>query len=240
MKCISEPIVDEPGPPPVYKLPVEEKMCMSVDRSGRKIRKCWVGEPPIEQCPEKVLMVVGATGAGKTTIINGMVNYILDVQWKDNFRFKLIMEKKKTQQNNLNHCLHPEGLNNDKLITKQIKEFFSLKGEHRIDPLDGIGFVTQSSLAHLTHTQQYIFDPILAIFGSNVAQNIFLMVTIILLMGRNCLSLLQLRKPISHSVTSSSLTTRHYSLQPSLMMKRTSSMKCSGRWVLHPLSSERS
>ena len=37
MKCISEPIVDEPGPPPVYKLPVEEKMCMSVDRSGRKI-----------------------------------------------------------------------------------------------------------------------------------------------------------------------------------------------------------
>ena len=54
MKCISEPIVDEPGPPPVYKLPVEEKMCMSVDRSGRKICKCWVGEPPIEQCPEKV------------------------------------------------------------------------------------------------------------------------------------------------------------------------------------------
>ena len=42
MKCISEPIVDEPGSLPVYKLPVEEKMCMSVDRSGRKICKCWV------------------------------------------------------------------------------------------------------------------------------------------------------------------------------------------------------
>ena len=97
MKCISVPIEDEPGPPPVYKLPVEEKMCMSVDRSGRKIRKCWVGEPPIEQCPEKVLMVIGATGAGKTTLINCMVNYILDVQWKDNFRFKLITKEKKTQ-----------------------------------------------------------------------------------------------------------------------------------------------
>ena len=70
-----------------------------------------------------------------------------------------------------------EGLKNDELITKQTKEFFSLKGEHRIDHLDGIGFVTQSSSAHLTHTQQYIFDSILAIFGSDVAENIFLMVT---------------------------------------------------------------
>ena len=211
-------------------------------------------------------MVVGATGADKTTLINGMVNYILDVQWKDNFHFKLITEEKKTQAKSQTtsitaYTLHKmegcritytmtiidtpgfgdtEGLKNDELITKQIKEFFSLKGEHRIDHLDRIGFVTQSSLARLTHTQQYIFDLILAIFGSDVAKNIFLMVTLILLMGRNCLSLLQLRKPISHSVTSSSLTTRHYSLQPSLMMKRTSSMKCSGRWVLHPLSSERS
>lgn len=63
------------------------------------------------------------------------------------------------------------------MITKQIKEFFSLKSEHHIDHLDRIGFVTQSSLARLTHTQQYIFDSILAIFGSDVAENIFLMVT---------------------------------------------------------------
>lgn len=150
MKCISVPIEDEPGPPPVYKLPVEEKMCVSVDRSSRKIRKCCIGEPPIEPCPEKVLMVVGATGAGKTTLINGMVNYILGVQWKDNFRFKLIIEEKKTQAKSQTtsitaYTLHKMegscitytmtiidtpgfgdtgGLKNDELITKQIKEFF--------------------------------------------------------------------------------------------------------------------
>ena len=43
---------------------------------------------------EKVLMVVGATGAGKTTLINGMVNFILGVDWKDPFRYKLVVENK--------------------------------------------------------------------------------------------------------------------------------------------------
>ena len=100
---------------------------------------------------------------------NGRIIFASSLSWR--------RRKPKQNPDNLNHCLHPEGLKNDELITKQIKEFFSLKGEHRIDHLDEIGFITQSSLARLTHTQQNIFDSILAIFGSDVAQNIFRMVT---------------------------------------------------------------
>ena len=35
---------------------------------------------------------MGATGSGKTTLINGMINFILGFEWDDDFRFKIIVE----------------------------------------------------------------------------------------------------------------------------------------------------
>ena len=152
----------------------------------------------------KVLMVVGATGAGKTTLINGMANYILGVQWDDDFRFKLIAEPNSQDQtvsqtsfitaytfykesgSPLPYTLtvidtpgfgDTAGLTRDKQIVQQIKELFSITGDEGIDQLHGIGFVTQAPLARLTPTQRYVFDAILSVFGRDVAGNIFLMIT---------------------------------------------------------------
>jgi len=187
----------ENGNPNIYQLTLTKEM----EVTDKMLCKYSIGTPNIGSI-EKVLMVVGATGAGKTTLINGIVNYILGVQWKDNFRFQLIGDEGgKSQVHSQTKSISAytiyqmegsplpytltiidtpgfgdtEGLKRDKFITEQIREFFSIP--NGITHLDGIGFVTQSSLARLTPTQQYIFDAILSIFGKDIARNIFMMVT---------------------------------------------------------------
>ena len=154
--------------------------------------------------PGKVLMLVGATGVGKTTMINAMVNYLFGVDWEDDFRFKMIVEEAvKDQTRSVTQWItaytipaqegspvpytltiidtpgfgDTEGIERDKLIVKQVKELFSKKGPGGIDQLHGIGFVVQAPLARLTHTQKYTFDSILAIFGKDVEKNVFMMIT---------------------------------------------------------------
>lgn len=59
-------------------------------------------------------MLVGATGSGKSTLIDGMINYITDVSWEDDFRFSLIdvtQDEKKHQDDQVGfvflivHCI---------------------------------------------------------------------------------------------------------------------------------------
>lgn len=39
---------------------------------------------------DKTIMLVGATGSGKSTLINGLANYLFEVNWEDDFRFTLV------------------------------------------------------------------------------------------------------------------------------------------------------
>lgn len=39
---------------------------------------------------EKTLMLVGGIGAGKSLMVEAFVNYILDVDFSDDFRFSLV------------------------------------------------------------------------------------------------------------------------------------------------------
>ncbi|XP_066967854.1 uncharacterized protein [Macrobrachium rosenbergii] len=144
---------------------------------------------------EKVIMLVGSTGSGKTTYINGLINYIFAVDWDDSFRFKLITEPKSQTIHLSSYTIHHQegfrvpysltiidtpgfgdvkGVERDTEITGQIRTFLTTGG---IDRLDAVGFVVQSCLPRLTPTQRYIFDQILSLFGKDIAENILLLLT---------------------------------------------------------------
>ena len=180
--------------------------CLLTNTDEIIFAKYLVGENKTFYTPgsEKVLMILGATGAGKTTLINSMINYLFGIRFEDDFRLQLISENSgKSQAHSQTRCItsytiyemkgfklqYPltivdtpgygdtEGLKRDRIITKQIRTFFSLSAKHGIDHLDGVGFVVQSALARLTNTQKFIFDSILSLFGKDVEQNIFIMIT---------------------------------------------------------------
>ena len=182
-------------------LPMTE--VMQKTEGEHKCLKYVIGTPP-KLSKEKVLMLVGATGSGKTTLLNGIVNYILGIRLEDNFRFKINSNEDGYNQAHSQtssitaYTFYPmegskisysltvidtpgfgdtKGITRDKEVVAQIRKFFSTEGVHKVNHLNGVGIVLQSSSARLTPTQKYIFDSILGIFGENISSKMFLMIT---------------------------------------------------------------
>ena len=91
----------EDGKPAVYTLPLSR----TYENRRSKLRKFVINvceestqlPGKRDSVPEKVMMVVGSTGSGKTTTVNAMINHVLGVQWKDDFRLKMIHESSSNQ-----------------------------------------------------------------------------------------------------------------------------------------------
>uniref|UniRef100_A0A667ZJD1 Fibronectin type-III domain-containing protein n=1 Tax=Myripristis murdjan TaxID=586833 RepID=A0A667ZJD1_9TELE len=181
--------------PSVYKLPLKEE-AMDIDGC----RSYSFGKESFRR--NRTIMVLGAAGSGKSTLINGMINYIVGVEWKDSFRFKLTDEgqlrsqaESQTSEITVYKVNHQEGfkipysltivdtpgfgdtrgIERDRAITEQIRSLFS--SAEGVSEIDAVYFVTQASLPQLTPTQKYVFDSVLSIFGKDVAENIQMLVT---------------------------------------------------------------
>ena len=153
---------------------------------------------------EKVIMMVGETGSGKTTTINAMLNFIMGVEFEDQFRVSLIEEEdEEDQTKSVTKCItaytihhqpgfktdytftiidtpgfgDTDGITRDKEIMGQIKTFFSTEGFDGIDILDAVGFVVPSDPPRLTPSLRYIFDSVLSVFGKDIEDNIFMFCT---------------------------------------------------------------
>ncbi len=185
--------------PSLYELRLKHRIINHAD----KIQKYELGKPG-HGTAEKVLLVVGGIGSGKTTLINAMINNILGVEWESDFRFKLKPEGA-CHEGDMTNWLssytihHQEGFRipytiriidtpgfgnrtsvlKDKEIAKQLQRFLSKQKDLQdgISHIDAVCLVAQSSQALLTPSQKYIFDFILSLFGKDVEDNILLVTT---------------------------------------------------------------
>uniref|UniRef100_UPI0037E8FE7D uncharacterized protein n=1 Tax=Semicossyphus pulcher TaxID=241346 RepID=UPI0037E8FE7D len=192
----TEPVfITNTGSLSVYKIPLKKE---TTNVAGCKFFS--YGKKSTK--PNRTIMVLGATGAGKSTLINGMINYILGVKWEDSNRFKLVHEdpsksqaESQTSEVTVYKINHQEGfeldysltivdtpgfgdtrgIERDKEITEQLRNLFS--DDLGVREIDAVCFVAQASSARLTPTQKYVFDSVLSIFGKDIAENIRVLVT---------------------------------------------------------------
>ncbi|CAG0886037.1 unnamed protein product [Darwinula stevensoni] len=186
----------------IYQLQARQ---MKSDLQNR-VQKQEIGHTIPGEGVGKVLMLVGATGAGKSTLIHGMVNYAYGVKWNDDFRFKLTGEDDRIVKSEVHSQTNwisayvltkqkgmafpytltvidtpgfgnTEGIKKDDEVKNLILEFFSHDGHFGIDQLHGIGFVVPASGVRLTPMQAYIFDCVMSVFGNDVKEIIFLLAT---------------------------------------------------------------
>ncbi|KAG8148138.1 hypothetical protein E2320_022836 [Naja naja] len=148
------------------------------------------------EMPNKVILVMGARGCGKTTLINGMINYILGVQWEDNFRFKLIHETtqrskagSRTSEVTAYVVNHQKGFRIPYSLTiidtpgfggtemQSQTTWWRSSSWRGIEHVDVICLVAQAFLAHSTHTQKQIFESMLSMLGKDLNDSIWLLIT---------------------------------------------------------------
>ena len=151
---------------------------------------------------EKVILLVGETGSGKTTWINAFINYLFDIKITDDFRFKIIEEsnnndetQSKTQQITIYRLYYQTGMTSgcnvtlidtpgfgdtrgrarDEELEHEIHTLFNQRNGC-IDYINAVGLVTGPP-PRLTQTQKYIANSVLSLFGKDLEENLILLTT---------------------------------------------------------------
>jgi len=174
----------------------ENRPSIFVLESSKKVSQVepfrWfaVGKPT-DSVAHKTILLVGATGSGKSTLVDAMVNYILGVKWDDPFRFQVVPDEKQCGTRCVTSYTihHTEGMTipytltiidtpgfGDEGTMKTICEFF-VHSETKIDYINAICFVASSVDRKLSPTQTYVISSVLSIFGKEIRDNIRLLAT---------------------------------------------------------------
>ncbi|KTF84308.1 hypothetical protein cypCar_00039254 [Cyprinus carpio] len=167
-----------------------------IDDNG-KVRKWTYGIIDTSK-PNKIVLLVGETGAGKTTLINTMVNYLLGVKFEDEIWYEITEEEARDQSESQTseitmyevfHSNSPmsltiidtpgygdtRGLDKDLEVAENLATLF--QSNDGVREVDAVCFVIQASKNRLSDRQHYIISSILSLFGKDIVNNIMFLIT---------------------------------------------------------------
>uniref|UniRef100_A0A3Q2P0H9 Septin-type G domain-containing protein n=1 Tax=Fundulus heteroclitus TaxID=8078 RepID=A0A3Q2P0H9_FUNHE len=189
---ISKSVLIHSGTPALYKLKLEKKELGPLTRVtfGKKSTKI-----------NKTMLLVGETGAGKSTLINTMVNYTLGVKWEDKIWFQIINEEGGNQSDSQTSDVivyeifgfegqtlpfsltiidtpgfgDTRGIEHDAIVSHRLFDLFrSADGVHEIN---AVGLVMKATDNRVNDRLSYILNSVMSLFGRDLEKNIVALFT---------------------------------------------------------------
>ncbi|XP_073699859.1 uncharacterized protein [Garra rufa] len=182
------------GPPVLYRLNTKRSQ---IDGKETKVRQWTYGQKDRNK-PNKAILMVGESGAGKTTMINTLVNYSLGVKFDDQEFYQIAEETEGADQSQSQTSeitvyevfveenptsltiidtpgyAQTEGYEKDTEISEYLLKLFS--DEDGIHYIDAVCFVMKASQNRHSAKEIYVFHSVLSILGKDIENSIvFLM-----------------------------------------------------------------
>lgn len=155
------PIVYHLKPKHIARIPVpidtenQSSNFTSDDASGTYdyIRVCdMISEykPSVCTLEEKTLLMLGATGTGKSTLINSLMNYIADVSYSEDHRFSIINHTDEERE----RTHHQHESQTTSVTLYRIPKIENLKINYKVNIIDTPGFLDTRNTKGLHDTQR--------------------------------------------------------------------------------------
>ncbi|XP_076130373.1 uncharacterized protein LOC143112007 [Alosa pseudoharengus] len=183
------------GTPACYLLPTEKS-----DIDGNSALRRWTFGERDKTVPTKTVLLIGETGAGKTTLINTIINFILGVEWEDRVWFQITVENNSCTSQVESHtteitvyevfmetsssCLRiidtpgyirADQMDLDQKTAENLR--FLFRCADGIHEIDAVGLVVKSTQNRLSQFHRRIFEPILSEFGEGIEKKTAVFIT---------------------------------------------------------------
>ncbi len=167
------------------------KLKLSLKKKDKKGERAEyvLGSFDNEIITKNTIMLIGEAGTGKTTLLNGIINYISGVKWEDEYRY--ILETPEDTLISI-YIIPPmqdslikypvkiidtaglgQGLYKDKQIVDAIKNDINDNGNN----INTIGLVLRASSARLSVADKLSFKTITDVFGRRKLRDLIIMTT---------------------------------------------------------------